>query len=99
SPTIAVFAYIGRLETLEIWQDILVTPAGATHLRPAIIVILLAAIVDHAIYGAGAAKHLAGGQIKTASGRVGAGLCMPAPVHCRIIDHISDARRYPRVRV
>ena len=83
----------------EIWQDIAIAPAAIAALRPAVVIHLLAAIVDQAVDRARAAEGAAlNGPDRPAAGPFRRlGLERPGPG--RVVDGFDESGRNMQVRV
>ena len=91
-----VGATLEALHALEDRQHVLVAPAAISELRPVIVVLRLAADIDHAVDRAGAAQHAAARHGDAPSARAFVRLRRVAPVDGRIVDHLGDADRHLR---
>ena len=89
-------AALEALHALEDRQHVLEAPAAIAELRPVVVVLRLAADIDHAVDRAGAAQHAAARHGDAASARAFVGLRRVAPVDGGIVDHLGDADRYLR---
>ena len=81
------------LRPLEIGQDVLIAPAAIAHLRPAVEVEALAAIVDVAVNRAGATEDLAARRMDAPAGRSRRWLRLVEPVHGRIHQSLHETGR------
>ena len=91
-----VRAAVVALHPLEDRQHVLVAPAAVAELRPVIVVLRLAADIDHAVDRARAAQHLAARNLDAPPARAFVRLRRVAPVDGRIVDHLGDADRHAR---
>ena len=82
------------LGALEVGQHIGVSPAAVAPLRPTVVVHALAAIVDVAVDGRGAAERLAARRSDGAAACPLADLHLVKPVHARVDHGVHEARRY-----
>ena len=87
------------LHALEVGEHICVAPAAVAELRPGVEVHALAAVVDVAVDGAGAAERLAArGEDAPAAGPL-ARLHAVEPVHTPVVERLDEAGRQVDVRV
>src|SRR6202011_1092694 len=77
-------------------QHVLIAPAAVAELGPVVVILRLAAHIDHAVDRARSAHHLAARHVDAASARTFVGLGLVAPVHGGIVDHLGGADRHPR---
>ena len=91
-----VGAAVVALHALEDRQHVLVAPAAIAELRPVVVVLRLAADIDHAVDRARAAQHLAARHVDAPPARALVRLRRVAPVDRRIVDHLGDADRHAR---
>src|SRR5581483_8454512 len=87
---------VEALHALVDRQHVLPAPAAIAELRPVIVVLRLAADVDHAVDRARAAQHFPARHLDPPAARAFVGLGAVAPVHRRIVDHLGDADRHAR---
>ena len=76
----------------EIREDVAVTPAAVSELRPVVEVCGLAAIVDRTVDGARSAENLALRDADRARGRSLAGLCFELPGDPQVGERLDEAR-------
>ena len=91
-----VGAAVVALHALEDRQHVLVAPAAIAELRPVIVVLRLAADIDHAVDRTRAAQHPAAGNFDAPPARALVRLRGVAPVDGRVVDHLGDADRHAR---
>ena len=91
-----VGAALVALHALEDRQHVLVAPAAIAELGPVVVVLGLAADIDHAVDRARAAQHLAAGNFDAPAARALVRLRRVAPVDGGIVDHLGDADRHAR---
>ena len=91
-----VGAAVVALHALEDRQHVLVAPAAVAELRPVIVVLRLAADIDHAVDRARAAQHFSTRHLDTPAARAVVRLRRVAPVDGRVVDHLGDADRHAR---
>ena len=84
------------LHALEDRQHVLVAPAAVAELGPVVVVLRLAADIDHAVDRARPAQHLAARNFYAPPARALVRLRRVAPVDGRIVDHLGDADRHAR---
>ncbi len=82
-----------RLGLLEQRQHVLVAPAAAAHLRPAVVVARVAAHVEHAVDRRAPAEHLAARPMQGAPRRAGLRLGKEVPVEARMAHQLDHAGR------
>ena len=94
-----VRAAVVVFHALEDRQHVLVAPAAIAELRPVIVVLRLAADIDHAVDRARAAQHFSARHLDAPAARALVGLRRVAPVDGRMVDHLGDADRDARPEV
>src|SRR5262249_1221419 len=74
-------------------RDILIAPAAAAHLRPAVVIGRIAADIEHAVDRAGAAQHLAARPLQLPSGGARLALAEKIPIDLRVVEDAQHAGR------
>ncbi len=90
----AVLAALGVLHALEIGEHVGEGPAGRALLGPVVEVVRMAAHIDHAVDGGGAAEHLAARRGQHAAAEMRLGLAGETPVVAAHVERDRQRRRH-----